>query len=76
MSWGKILVNVASIYWHTNTKILKHLEKDSEWLQVQLKQYNSTSERYVTVFFYETYATPTKTGFSLMVSIFYLLPHQ
>lgn len=69
-------LSTDSIYRHTNTEMLKHLERDSEWLQMQLEQYNSISARYSTVFFYETCATPITAGPSSMVSGFYLLPHR
>jgi len=39
---GKLLVNVASIV-ATNDRLLKHLKRDSEWLQQQLGQYGPIS---------------------------------
>jgi hypothetical protein len=33
---GKLLVNIASVFVAADDHILKHLERDSEWLQQQL----------------------------------------
>lgn len=68
-SWGKVLVNVASIFRHTSTSLLKHLEKDSEWLQTQIHQYRSISSDFFTIFCFESYPTPLLTGESIMVSV-------
>jgi hypothetical protein len=67
-SWGKVVVNVASIFQHTSTAILEHLEKDSEWLEVQLEQYKSISSEVFTIFCFESYPTPLLAGRSMMVS--------
>jgi hypothetical protein len=66
-SWGKVLVNVASIFQHTSTAILEHLERDSEWLELQLEQYKSISSEVFTIFCFESYPTPLPTGTSMMV---------
>ncbi|KAI1174481.1 hypothetical protein F4777DRAFT_553758 [Nemania sp. FL0916] len=64
---GRILVNVASIFIPANDHILKHLERDSEWLQQQLSQYNPIAGDFITKFAYETYQTPTIPGHKLLV---------
>jgi hypothetical protein len=66
---GRILVNVASTFIAANDRILKHLERDSEWLQQQLSQYNPISNQFVTKFAYETYKTPTLLGHKILVSV-------
>jgi hypothetical protein len=67
-SWGKVVVNVASIFRHTSTAILEHLEKNSEWLEIQLEQYKSISSEVFTLFCFESYPTPLPAGRSMMVS--------
>ena len=39
VNFGELMVKVASIFVKADDKILKHLERDSEWLQQQLSQY-------------------------------------
>ena len=68
VAWGKRAARIASIYVNTNTRILHHLERDSEWLQRQLQEYASISNSFVTKFAYETYPTPIFAGGSLVVS--------
>lgn len=65
---GRLMVNVASVFAATDDRLLKHLERDSEWLQQQLGQYNPISGDFVTKFAFEEYKTPTKFGNSIMVS--------
>jgi len=64
---GKLLVNVASIFMTADDRLLKHLERDSEWLQQQLGQYGPISGDFVTKFAFEEYKTPTILGHSIMV---------
>ncbi|KAI9761617.1 MAG: hypothetical protein M1840_001757 [Geoglossum simile] len=66
-SWSKLLVNVASIFQQTNTDHLRHLEKDSHWLETQLEQYKPISADIFTIFCYESYPTPLKTGISAII---------
>jgi hypothetical protein len=61
------MLNIASIFMGTDNKILKHLERDSEWLQQQLGQYGPISGDFVTKFAYETLPTPITIGKSIMV---------
>jgi hypothetical protein len=64
---GRVLANVASLVIPADDRLLKHLERDSEWLQQQLGQYAPISGDFVTKFAYEQYATPTAFGGSIMV---------
>jgi hypothetical protein len=66
--WGRRLADVASIFTHTSDAVLKHLEKDVEWLQQQLQQYAPISKDFVTKFAYETYPTPLALGRTILVS--------
>lgn len=65
---GEVMLNVASIFMTADDKILKHLERDSEWLQQQLGQYAPISRDFVTIFAYEMYPTPIALGRTRMVS--------
>jgi hypothetical protein len=65
---GRLLANIASMFVPTDDRLLGHLERDSEWLQQQLGQYNPISIEFVTKFAYEEYSTPTLLGHSIMVS--------
>jgi hypothetical protein len=65
---GRFLVNIASVFAPADDRLLRHLERDSEWLQQQLGQYSSISNEFVTKFAYEEYPTPTVLGHSIMVS--------
>lgn len=67
VQFGKFLVNVASVFVAADDRILKHLERDSEWLQQQLGQYSSISGDFKTKFAFEAYETPTAFGHSIMV---------
>ena len=64
---GKLLINVASVFVAADNRLVKHLDRDSEWLQEQLSQYAPISRDFVTKFFFEEYATPTVLGHSIMV---------
>jgi hypothetical protein len=65
---GKLMVNIASVFVAADDRLLKHLERDSEWLQQQLGQYGPISGDFVTKFAFEEYRTPTVLGHSIMVS--------
>jgi hypothetical protein len=65
---GRLIVNVASVFVAADDRLLRHQERDSEWLQQQLGQYGPISGDFVTKFAYETYATPTALGQSMVVS--------
>jgi hypothetical protein len=64
---GKLMVNIASVFMAADDRVLKHLERDSEWLQQQLGQYGPISGDFVTKFAFEEYPTPTVLGHSIMV---------
>lgn len=66
---GKSILKVASIFVTVDSKILKHLERDSEWLQQQLGQYAPISSDFVTKFAYETLPTRIALRKTTMVSI-------
>jgi hypothetical protein len=65
---GRLAVNIASIFIAADDHLLKHLERDSEWLQQQQGQYNPISGAFVTKFAFEEYPTRTALGHSVMVS--------
>lgn len=65
---GELMLKVASIFVRVDDKILKHLERDSEWLQQQLGQYGPINRDFVTKFAYETYPTRIALGKTLLVS--------
>jgi hypothetical protein len=67
VTWGKNLVNMASIFVKTNDKLLDILERDSEILQQQLGQYNAISGDFETKFAFETKATPLALGRAIVV---------
>jgi len=69
VQFGKLLVNAASVYKATTSRLLGHLERDSEWLQQQLRQYGPISGEFMTKFAYEEYETPTALGHSIMVCL-------
>ncbi|KAJ1338605.1 nephrocystin-3 [Microdochium nivale] len=64
---GRVLANVASLVVPADDRLLKHLERDSEWLQQQLGQYGTISNDFETKYAFEEYATPTALGHSIMV---------
>lgn len=64
---AKLLVNIASVFVSADERLLRHLERDSEWLQQQLGQYGPISGDFVTKFAFEEYPTPTVMGQAIMV---------
>lgn len=64
---GKLLVNIASIFVAVNDYLLKHSERDSEWLQQKLGQYWPISSDFITKFTFEEYKMPT--GLGLIVAV-------
>ncbi|KAH8722879.1 hypothetical protein GQ44DRAFT_774658 [Phaeosphaeriaceae sp. PMI808] len=67
-SWGKVLVNVASLFRRASTALPGHLERGSEWLEMQLEQYSSISSEVFTIFCFESYPTPLPEGRSMIIS--------
>jgi hypothetical protein len=70
---GKLMVNIASAVMPADDRLLKNLERDSEWLQMQLGQYGPIGADFVTKFAFEEVQTPTLLGHSNMVSLFICL---
>ena len=68
---GEIMLKVASIFVKADDRLLKHLERDSEWLQQQLGQYGPISGDFVTKFAYEIYPTPIALGRTMIVSTYF-----
>ncbi|KAF1974669.1 hypothetical protein BU23DRAFT_567462 [Bimuria novae-zelandiae CBS 107.79] len=64
---GRLMVNVASVFVAADDRLLRHLERDSESLQQQLRQYAPISRDFVTKFAFEEYATPTVLGRSMVI---------
>ncbi|KAA6414181.1 MAG: hypothetical protein FRX48_02543 [Lasallia pustulata] len=64
---GELMLKVASIFVTADDKILKHIERDSEWLQQQLGQYAPISNDFVTKFAYEMFPTRIALGTAIMV---------
>ena len=67
-TWGILARNIASIFVNTNKGMLEHLTRNSEWLEYQQTQFVPISNRFETIYFYETYPTPLPSGGSLLVS--------
>ena len=63
----ELVLKVASIFVTADDKILKHLERDSEWLQQELSQYALISHDFVTKFAYEMFPTSIVLGKTIMV---------
>ena len=64
---GKILLKLLSVSMSTNDKVLKHIDKYSEFLSMQLSQFTSISNDFEIKCFYETYPTPLPIGTSVIV---------
>ena len=67
VTWGILASNLASLFANTNSRILEHLAKGSEWLDYQQELLLPISNKFETVYFYETYPTPLPGGGSLLV---------
>ncbi|KAE8841204.1 hypothetical protein PTNB85_04603 [Pyrenophora teres f. teres] len=67
VTFGKLMVNIASVFVAADDRLLQHLERDSEWLQYQLGQYGLISGDFVTKFAFEEHPTPIALGKSIMV---------
>ena len=73
VTWGILAMNIASIFAKTNKEILKHLAKNSEWLEHQQALFLPISSQFETIYFYETYPTPLPGGGSLLVCFSHIL---
>lgn len=58
---------LASVFVSADDHILRHLERDSKWLQQQLGQFRPISRVFVTKIAFEEYPTPAALG-PIMVS--------
>ena len=67
VTWGVLATNLASVFTKANSEILRHLAKNSEWLEQQQALFLPTSNQFDTIYFYETYPTPLPGGGSLLV---------
>ena len=65
---GDPMLRVTSIFATADDEILKHLKRDSEWLQQQLGQFGLISRDFVIKFAYEMYPTPVALGKTTIVS--------
>jgi hypothetical protein len=65
----EIMLKIAFIFTAADNKILKHLERDSEWLQQQLEQYESISGDFVIKFAYEIYSISIALEKAIVISI-------
>lgn len=66
-SMAKLFFNILSVVKQTNDALVKHIQKDSEALQLQLSRYLSISAQFDTKFFYESYPTPFVSGIKQLV---------
>jgi hypothetical protein len=57
VAFGRLIVNIASVFVAAHDRLLRHLEQDSEWLQEQLGQYGPISGDFVAKLALEEYAT-------------------
>jgi hypothetical protein len=55
---GKVILGITSVVIKTNRNLVGNLERDGEWLDVQLRSYLGISDDFVTVYCYETRPTP------------------
>lgn len=67
-SWGKLLLRVAEVYYHTDDRLVRHLQSNSESIESGLADFASIASRILIKYFYETFPTPIKAGGSIMVS--------
>jgi hypothetical protein len=51
---GKLILSIASIAIKTNRSLPRTLERDGEWLEVQMRSYLPISDDFKTVYCYET----------------------
>ena len=51
------VAKIATVFAKTNNRLLKHLRRDSEFLQDQMSQFTLISHRFSTVYAYEEYET-------------------
>jgi hypothetical protein len=49
---------MASVVMDTNRNLVGNLERDGQWLEVQLRSYLCISDDFATIYCYETKPTP------------------
>ena len=60
---GRILINIASLFTAADDHLLKHLERDSEWLQHGLERHSLVYVNMMAVYRYDILlASPKKMG--------------
>ena len=74
VTWGVLATNLASVFAETNREILEHLGRNSEWLEHQQALFLPISNKFETIYFYETYPTPLPCGGSLLVCSHVFVP--
>ena len=67
VTWGILASNLASAFINTNREILEHLARNSEWLEYQQRLFLPISDRFETIYFYETYPTLLPGGATILV---------
>ena len=66
-NWGKLLLELSRVYQEVNTRLLPHLESNSESIETGLGEFASIAGSITTKYFYETLPTPIKGGGATMV---------
>jgi hypothetical protein len=69
-AWATTLLNIGSTFAKTNTKIVKHLKTNSEWLRQQIDQFSGLAGQFNIIFCYEGYPTSVALGKSIVVCVF------
>jgi hypothetical protein len=70
----KRLLQISGIFGHTNTRIVNHLCRESEFLKKQLTEYTPISQRFETKFCFEAYETDIPGYKKVLVS--HILSHM
>jgi hypothetical protein len=68
VSLARFLLQIQSVFSSTNDTLLRHLERDSEMLQLQLSQFASIIGRFDIKFFFEAYPTRLPGGVQRVVN--------
>jgi hypothetical protein len=66
-SLHRIVLNICSAFTITNTRVVQHLERDTEYLYKLQAQYDTISVIFRNVSFYEEYATDLALGRAALV---------
>jgi triacylglycerol esterase/lipase EstA (alpha/beta hydrolase family) len=57
-SLGSRFLQFGSFFFHTNLALIQQLEKDSDFLGMQMRQYRPICTDFESYFFYEAFKTP------------------